>query len=234
MRHDGTILRIFGQDGNGEAMNAAATPSIWTKAAVAAVVAELLTPVLREVGYRGLRGQYVFRRATDTVISELILAISFRPPSLSHSGMLVEPRLVVRVPEWEADAARRLSGVSNARWDGPSIVVSELLDWFVAGPAPHWTLPDNPTGEEVDAMASSLQQAVRSEGIPYLEGLRDPEHILEALSHEGIRILDQARLTLSCGALLAGRPDLALRFTEGVGTWRRQQLSQILGLEDLA
>jgi len=43
-------------------------------------------------------------------------------------------------------------------------------------------------------------------------------------------VLQDARFTIACGALLAGRPDLARVAIEPLGTARRQAVAGVLGL----
>ena len=194
------------------------------------LVAEALQPELRPRGFRVERRTGTFTRTFGDVVHEIRLAISSRPPALGDVGMLIEPLLVVRVPAWEGDAARRLALVDESAGEVPVAVGFESLATLAGVDAPAWTLPDQPDASTVRVTADRVRDAVISSGMPYLEAARSTAEILDAAS-SGERLLDDARLTLACGALLAGREELAGRLIEGVGTWRREHLARILGID---
>jgi hypothetical protein len=139
--------------------------------------------------------------------------------------------LVVRVPAWEAELARRLSTQRTAlRFsEMPTpVLLTPLFDvtpWITA----RWTLPDNPDTDELKAAATSVQEAVEKVAVPMLERLSRPEAILSALASGDLRPLADARPTLACGALLAGKPELAKLALTTFGSARRAEIESLLG-----
>jgi len=109
-------------------------------------------------------------------------------------------------------------------------VVWELLDWLVPGNGPHWTLPDDPEPAEVEHVATLLRDSVVEVGLPFMERLATTDLLLKGVVGGELRVLDDARFTIACGALLAGRPDLARTAIEPLGTARRQAAASALGL----
>jgi hypothetical protein len=196
-------------------------------------VAAALRAPLDEAGFRFRRRDAAFHRERDGVMLELSFGISSRPPSMGGVGILVEPMMCAGVPTWAEDAERRLAAAAGQLldWERPSqLIVGEALDWHVRGRAPHWTLPDEPTSSDIEHQARALRESILATGIPFLERLATKEQLLEVAA-SGERLVDHdARFTIACGAMLAGRPDLARRIIEPFGTARRESVASVLGL----
>jgi len=196
-------------------------------------IARLLTPDLVLNGFRWLRRDTAYRRDKDGVVSEFRLGISSRPPALGRVGILVEPRLVVSVPAWKAAAEQRLA--DGAKGSAPFQVLSdvavwELLDVLVPGDRPHWTLPDVPVDDDIEALGGVLSGTLTTVVLPFFDRVRTPDRVLRAVEHGDVRLLDGSRFTLACGAMLHDRPDLAAAILAPIGTARRQPLVEVLGL----
>ena len=192
----------------------------------------LLAPEFAPHGFRFRRRDATYHREQNGVALSFALGISSRPPSIGGVGILIEPHLVAAVNAWMADAERRLASSSGPvlRWEHPSPVVWELLDWLVPGNSPHWTLPDDPEQAEVEDIAKLLRDSVVEVGLPFMERLATTELLLNGVVGGELRVLDDARFTIACGALLAGRLDLARTALEPLGTARRESAASVLGL----
>jgi len=193
--------------------------------AVEEVLTARLGPYLSEVGFHWLSRNKSYLRGSDAV-AEVRLGISARPPSLGGSGVIVQPMIVVRVPAWEAEVANRLAGT---RWERGAAVVWEALDW-ICGRERAWALGEGES-EEAHLIAESILQALRSVGVPYLDQLSSPMSILANFETGEIKQLGDAAPTVACGALLAGRDDLARRALSAFGSEWRQELETRLGLK---
>lgn len=196
-------------------------------------VAAALRAPLDEAGFEFRRRDVAFHRERDGVLLALSLGISSRPPSMGRVGILVEPMMCAGVPTWAQDAERRLAVAAGPLldWERPSsFVVREALDWHVQGRAPHWTLPDDPTAADIERQARSLLESVLTTGLPFLERLATKAHLLEVAASGGRLVDHDARFTIACGAMIAGRPDLARRIIEPFGTARRESVASALGV----
>jgi hypothetical protein len=190
-----------------------------------------LAPDFEEHGFRFARRDEAYRRDDDGVRSEFHLGITPRPPALGRVGILVEPSLTISVPAWIDDAEQRASEAEG--WLGTetsSFAVWELLDWLVPGNRPHWTLPDVPTDRDITGLANMLYPSVVEVALPFFTKLRTPDHVLQRIEAGEVRLLDQARFIVACGALRHDRPDLASSLIAPIGTARRRQLAHVLGL----
>ena len=198
------------------------------------VLAEKLAGVLRPAGFEWLKREAAFRRSRDGVIAEFRFGISSRPASLGYSGILIEPMLVIAVPEWESSLSARLvaSGSEVEAGEGPLPAAFMHLDHMVAGSRPHWVLPDEPDQAAVDGVAASLSDAVVGSAVPIFAELDTPTRILDALASGRMTPLQDARPTIAMGALLAERPDIARSALAPIGTSRRRELEKMLGVPE--
>lgn len=196
------------------------------------IAAALLEP-FDEQGFSFRRRDASFLRERNGVVLALSLGISSRPRSLGGVGILVEPMMVAGVPAWAEEAERRLAAASGPlpHWEAPSqAVIWETLDGHVPGKAPHWTLPDEPTSFDIAHEGHLLREAVFATGLPFLEQVASKDRLLDVAASREMRVLHDARFTIACGVMLAGRPDLAQRIIEPYGTARRESAAGVLGL----
>jgi hypothetical protein len=196
-------------------------------ASVESAIGGSIEAALTAHGFRRTRRPAAFHRAREGVESAVRLGLSSRPPSLGRVGILIEPSLWVAVPDWTAEARRRLAGQNwpTEHVDGP--LVFELLDWLVPGSRPHWTLSDQPSTSEIGSLGARLDAAIAEIGLPFLNRFATPADVLRHVESGG-RPLDDARFTLICGAIMEGRSDLARTFLNGLGTARRVALERLL------
>jgi hypothetical protein len=84
--------------------------------------------------------------------------------------------------------------------------------------------------EPITSVCSALRDAVETVAVPFLDRLSAPELVLNAYENDSLRLMDSAKLTLTCGAIVSGRPDLARRVLAGLGAARRRDLALVLDL----
>jgi hypothetical protein len=135
-----------------------------------------LGPEFETHAFRLVRRDWSYRRARDAVSARFSLGVSSRPPSLGYVGILIQPGLVISVPEWMDEAKRRLSG-QTGRWlrsEVPAPAIWQMLEWLMPDRQAAWRLPDRPTAAEVDALARNLHRATRDVALPLFDRLGTP------------------------------------------------------------
>jgi hypothetical protein len=196
-------------------------------------IAAVLTPPLADAGFRFHRRDAVFRRDRAGVAISVQLGLCSRPASLGRVGILIQPVVRVSVPEWTAEAERRLRSASSSAIQGEAAsthVVWQLLDWLVPGKTPHWILSDAPAAAEISAAGVLLATVIEGVALPFIDRLATTEQLLGAIAGNEIRLLAQARFTIACGAILHGQPDLASAVIGPFGTARRRAIAGVLGV----
>jgi hypothetical protein len=192
----------------------------------------MVTPPLASEGFRFRRRDAAFHRERHDVSHLFALGISSRPAQLGRVGISVQPFVNVDVERWRSDAEQRLASATGplVHWEHPSAAVVAVLDWIAPGQRSHWALPDEPTTSDVERVGEDLRRAVIGVGLPFMKRLKTPDLVLDSVAAGDVRVLQGARFTLACGALLAGRPELARTVIEPFGTARRESVAGILGL----